>query len=409
MINFKKQEVIPILLGVDMSAYGVARSFHEKYGIFSLVLGEEYFFHTMNTKILKLRIIDNLQDEEVLFNELLKIKDEFKNKKLFLIATTEVYAEPIINKKEELDEYFIIPSINKEMLLDLVRKDRFHDLCKKYDIPTPLTLIVTKDNYKDINYDFIFGYPMVIKPNNSRTYFRTNFEGKKKAYIIDTKEEAIDVIKEIYEKSNYKDELILQEFIPGDDDGMRLISTYSDSNGKMKNMTLSHVYLEDHNPSLVGNPTVHVVELDKELALKFRNLLDSLNYIGYANIDLKYDPRDNKTKAFDFNTRLGRSSYHLTASGLNIAEMIMDDYIYNKEIPLIFNENEYLWTAVPISIIYKYVSNPKLIKIAKDLINKKRYSRTLFYNKDMNIIRRLRLYRMDKAYFENYKKNYIKR
>ena len=409
MRKLLKQEVIPVLLGVDMNSYGMARSFHEEYNFKSLVLGQSSFFHTQNTSILETKIIANLQDEKVFLDELTKIAKFFEGKKLFLLPTTEVYVEPIANNREELEKYYIIPSIKADLLYDLIRKDKFYELCEKYDIPTPKTIIATYKDYKKINYDFEFGYPMVIKPNNSRTYFRTSFEGRKKAYIIENKDEAKQVVENIYMNSTYRDELLLQEFIPGDDENMRLISCYSDSNGMLKNLTITHVLLEDHAPSLIGNPVVHVIEYDEELADKFKNLLNSLKFIGFSNIDLKYDARDGMIKAFDFNARLGRSSYHITASGQNIAKLIMDDYIYNKEIPLTYNKKEYLWTAVPIGIIYEYVANPVLLEQAKKLIENRCYSRTLFYDKDMNIIRKLKLSKMDKAYFDNFKKNYIKR
>lgn len=409
MKKLLKQEVIPVLLGVDMNSYGMARSFHEEYGFKSLALGQSSFFHTQNTKILETKIISNLQDENVFLTELIKIARFFEGKKLFLLPTTEVYVEPIANNRAELEKFYIIPSIKADLLYELIRKDKFYELCDKYDIPTPKTILATYDDYKQINYDFEFGYPMVIKPNNSRTYFRTSFEGRKKAYIVESKEEAKQIVENIYTNSTYRDELLLQEFIPGDDENMRLISCYSDKTGLLKNLTITHVFLEDHAPSLIGNPVVHVIEYDEVLANKFRNLLNSLKFIGFSNVDLKYDARDGLIKAFDFNARLGRSSYHITASGQNIAKLIMDDYIYNKDIPLIYNKKEYLWTAVPLGIIYEYVSNPTLLEKAKRLIEESCYSRTLFYDKDMSLFRKFRLSKMDKAYFDNFKQNYIKR
>jgi D-aspartate ligase len=405
MEELNKQDIIPVLLGVDINAYGVARSFYEKYGIKSLVLGEKTFFHTENTKILYTMHIDNLQDEQVLFSTLMEIGKKYSDKKLFLLPTAEVYVEPVVNNKKELSTYFIIPSIDSDLLYDLVRKDKFYDLCAKHNIAIPETIVLSKNDYQTLNYDFDFGYPMVIKPNNSRTYFRTKFIGKKKAYIAKNMEDAKRIIHLIYENSSYSDELILQEFIPGEDEHMSVLSSYSDKNAKTKHITFTHVLLEDHSPQLIGNPVAHIVELQKDLSDSFVTLLDELKYIGFSNIDLKYDVRDAKYKALDFNARLGRSSYHITASGYNIGKFLIDDYIDNKEITLSYNDNSYLWSAVPLDIIFKYVSNSYLKNKAKELIKNKKYSRSLFYDKDMNIIRRLKLFRMDLAYYKNFKEN----
>ena len=75
---------VPILLGSDMNAYGMARSFHEEYGIKSLVLGRAALSATANSKILTLREIPNLNEQEVFLPAILKIAEEFKGRKLLL-------------------------------------------------------------------------------------------------------------------------------------------------------------------------------------------------------------------------------------------------------------------------------------------------------------------------------------
>ena len=43
-----------------------------------------------------------------------------------------------------------------------------------------------------------------------------------------------DAILDAIYGSSYKDHLIIQEFIPGDDTYMRVLTSYSDKNGKVK-------------------------------------------------------------------------------------------------------------------------------------------------------------------------------
>ncbi len=47
-----EQPFLPILLGSDMNAYGMARAFYEAYGIKPLVLGRSHLTATQDSSIL---------------------------------------------------------------------------------------------------------------------------------------------------------------------------------------------------------------------------------------------------------------------------------------------------------------------------------------------------------------------
>ena len=94
--NKREPEFLPVLLGSDMNAYGMARSFYEAYGIKPLVLGRSNLSATQHSDILTLRVIENLNEEETFLPSVLDIAEEFKGRKLLLLACGDDYAKLII-------------------------------------------------------------------------------------------------------------------------------------------------------------------------------------------------------------------------------------------------------------------------------------------------------------------------
>ena len=77
--------------------------------------------------------------------------------------------------------------------------------------------------------------------------------------------------------------MIIQNFIPGDDTYMRVLTNYSDKHGKVKMMCLGHVLLEEHTPHGLGNHAVIITEHNEELQRQFKTLLENIGYTGFSN------------------------------------------------------------------------------------------------------------------------------
>lgn len=309
----------------------------------------------------------------------------------------------IIENKEKLSKYFIVPYIDADLMEQLIKKECFYEMCKKYDIPFPSTFIYLKEMGNDFALPFEF--PVILKPSNSVDYFAHEFPTQHKVYKIKNQEELEQVIHDIYE-AGYSDTLILQDFIPGDDTYMRVMTCYSDQNGKVKLMCLGHTMLEEHTPHGIGNHAVVMNEYNQELAETLKNFLESIHYVGFSNFDIKYDERDNTYKVFEINLRQGRSNFYVTSSGYNLAKYLVEDVIYGNDTGFTVTDKEHLWSMVPLKVAYTYVKNPEYVAKMKDLVKKKEFSNPLFYKGDNHLIRWLRLMKLQYSQFGNFKKYY---
>lgn len=397
---------LPILLGSDMNAYGMARSFHEEYGIKSLVLGRAILSATTDSKILSLREIPNLNKQETFVSAILKIADEFKGRKLLLLACGDDYARLIINNKSVLEPHFELPYIDKQLKDRLVLKENFYKICDEYHLAYPKTSICTFET-KD-KFTPGFDYPIIIKPSNSVAYWSCSFPGKKKVFVAYDEEEKEAILEAIYQ-SSYKDNLTIQEFIPGDDSYMRVLNAYVGKDGKVKLMSLGNPLLEEHTPEGIGSYAAIINTFDKELLDKVRDFLEDIGYIGFANFDLKLDTRDGQYKFFEINLRNGRSSYYVPASGHNLMKYVTDDYIYNKELSLTYAQDKHLWLIIPKGVLFKYTQNEKLKEEARQLISEGKWTNSLFYDKDFNLKRWIKLKLNNLNYYRKYKKSFNKK
>ena len=377
----------PVLIGADLNCYNVARAFHEAYNVKSIAFGRYEIGATKNSNIIEFNIVEKINESDVLVETLIKLSDKLKDKKLILMGCTDEYAELIIDNKEKLKGRYIMPYIDKELKEKLISKDVFYGMCEKFNLPYPKTYIYSKDdNVENVN----FTYPIIVKPADSIAYWHNEFENMKKAYLVNDITEFKEVVNLIY-SSGYSENLIIQDFIPGDDSKMRVLTAYSDKNGKVKMMCLGHVLLEEHTPKGIGNHAAIITEFNERIMLKFKDFLESINYVGFSNFDIKYDERDNEYKVFEINLRQGRSNYYVTGSKNNIAECIVNDYVLNKEMPLNLCKDEYFWRVIPDNVVYKFVKDEELVKKAKKLVKENKCSSSFKYEKDLkgNLKRRI--------------------
>ncbi|MGX7175879.1 carboxylate--amine ligase [Enterococcus saigonensis] len=390
-----------------MNVYGMARAFYEEYGMKSTAYASFQLAPTKYSKIVDVHVIAGFDQDPVFSEKLLELaKSKYNDPsiKYLLVACGDGYAELLSQHKEDLKDYYVFAANDYSLFEKLINKVSFYDICEKYQLPYPKTLIITKDMVVEgkLNQDLPFDFPVALKPANSVEWLSVDFEGRKKAFIIDNLTEFNTILDRLY-KAGYKSEMIAQDFIPGDDSNMRVLNAYVDQKGNTRFMFLGHPLLEDPAPAAVGNYVVIVPDENDEIYQTIKNFLEKIDYVGFANFDMKYDRRDGQYKLFEINLRQGRSSFFVTLSGFNLAKYVTEDLVFNS----VFRETEYgrkenpnakVWLGVPKKVFRKYAKDNADKQYAEKLIKEGRYGTTLFYEKDSSI----RRYVLMKYAFHNY-------
>ena len=393
-----------LIAGTDANAYYMARCYHEAYGKKANLLGKTPMIYTKYTNILNVIYNDKIWTEQGFLEALENFRKEHPGKKILLISSNETYAAFISKNKDVINEQFVhnYPSI--EIINSLIMKETFYKTYANSVLDFPTTVYYDCSNPTEISEDFT--YPVIIKPSNVIEYNHINFEGKNKIYKVENKQELLEIVDKIV-INGYKDILVLQEFIPGDDSYLFDSVVYCGKDKKVKLISFAQIGLQEHTKTMVGNAAVLINGFNQygdnsEMINKIKTFMEEIGYQGFAEFDMKYDYRDKKFKVLEINARQGRCSYYISPLGYNLVKILADDLIYTIEKDFEVVDKEVLLSFVPKGVVKKYITNEVFKKKALSLW-KKQVVNPLKYKKDTDFKRKLLLLRRHIDYYKEYK------
>ena len=397
-----------LILGTDANAYYMARCCYEAFHKKAYLIGNERLSFTKYSDILHIQNI-NMWEQDVFFETLNAFAKEHFGKKIVLVSTNETYSEFISGNKEKLSEQYVYNYPSVEVIKSLTNKETFYKTYENSCLLFPKTIYydckLNENNFTDLTY------PIVIKPANVVMYNHLYFEGKNKIYKVNSEEEFFSTIS-IIKQSGYTDRLIIQEFIPGDDSNLFDAVVYVNQKGKVEFMSFAQIGLQERTKGMVGNAAVlingfnttdgDVTKMSKDI----KKFMESIQYRGFAEIDMKYDVRDNTFKVLEINARQGRCSYYVAALGKNLVKVLVDDVLYNIENVYEFLDKKVLLSFVPKGIAKKYIENKEFKKEAMRLW--KNVVKPMDFKLDKNFKRFLMLRKRWWHYYKEYKNSYWK-
>ena len=326
------QKIQPVILGADYSCYAYVRAFWEAYHVRSIIYAGSDIKSISRTKFADYRVEEGVDSEDVLIPLLKRVGDQLcvEGKVPFLVTFD---------------------------VLDFVtQKQNFYEVCEEVGMSYPKTRFLDCSLKGATPNDEGFTYPLVAKPSNSAHYHYAEFEGKKKVFVIQSREELCRVYSAL-QGSCYDDSLIVQEFVPGGDSHMYALYCYVDKDSNPVFTVCCHVGLEDHHPSAIGNAVAIVPEPNEEMTASAARFLKKVGYHGMCCFDAKYDARDGSYRFLEVNARPGRSSWLVLLSGINFARIQVEDVVLGIDPMPVEPKGGWAYVGVPKAVIERCMPN----------------------------------------------------
>lgn len=355
----------PVVVGGDIGAYGSARAFAEAYGVRTVVLAGVSTGAVAHSAVVDHRVVPGLDDDEVLVETVLAVAAEQPGSSHLVLGSADHAVEALVRVREPLEAAgVVVPYATAEQMARVTSKAEFSRLCAEVGVPHPATRVVHVGREP---HDVAgLTYPVVVKASSSAQFHAASYPGKLKvAYVDDAAE--LTALLDRMAAAGFDGEVVLQERIPGSDEDMAAVNAFCGPPGApgVRFLLFGRVLLEEATPNGLGNSVAQITGDERahpgaaEAVEHARRLLEHVGWTGFANLDLKRDPRDGRYRFLELNPRVGRSGYAVTAAGYPVARMYGDAYVDDVPAPVgpaQVGESEHLFTVVPLALLRRYVS-----------------------------------------------------
>ncbi|GAB3562516.1 carboxylate--amine ligase [Spelaeicoccus albus] len=354
-----------VIVGGDVGAYSLARAFYEQYGVRAYLISEHDTWIVRYSKILHHVRCPAPAEPDVLYETL--TSEPFAGiardgRPILVMGSADRTVQAIISLHGKLPDNYIGPYVDQERFDRGTMKQNFSELCQKLGIDHPATQILDLSQEPPADLSVPFDYPVMVKPGNVTAWKKIDFPGRKKVHEVSSETELRELTATMY-RAGYRENVILQDKVPGNDQGMRTLTCYCDKNSDVRFASWGVTLLEEHTPGAIGNPVAMVTSHHPEVVEQSRLILKELGWVGYANFDVKKDPRDGSMKFFELNPRLGRSNFYITGGGHNAASWYVDEYVFDTlkdQAELVQDQLESCFTVIPQKLLLHYITDPSM-------------------------------------------------
>lgn len=290
-----------------------------------------------------------------------------EQKQFDLVVPLNDYGAIFLAQEKEYLSRFAQIAVNDLQVFDLaIDKMNTMKICEDNNIPCPKTYFV--EDVDEIIADENTHYPVVIKPKTACGSIGFN--------IAENREHLKKIISE---QGNINGPIFVQEYIP--QDGPQFgAEAFRNSNG-----TYSFILIDEKPrwfPLDGGSPTINVSIHDSNMAKMTKQLLDAMNWVGYANVDFVKDCRDQQPKILEVNGRISAAVSIDEAVGINVARLICEN-AFNSQMTHYNDYKDEIKVSCILTEILWFIKSKERFRVKPSMLNRKNTKDVIFSWKDM--------------------------
>lgn len=383
----KQVSPAPLIRGNDLSAYAMARSFHEAFGVTSTAVVSAPRGPINDSAIIEQSLLGARPSDELISARLeaLAAAKRAAGFEPVLLVTSDSQVDFVQHRRAWFEERMQLMIPPPEVTARIEDKSLLPGLAAEIGLKAPAEVTIGNDDTW-IAAASVIAAPYVIKPAISAEYETMQFPGQRKAYFAGDLGAARGIV-EVARAGGFAGELLIQELIPGDDTHNYVATVYRDQHGRITLQATMRMLLALHRPSRTGTCAIGLVAPYPEISGPVADLVTLADYRGFATVDIKVHSRTGERYLLDVNPRIGASNYFVNIGGVNPIEVAWDDLNGLRREPVTATRRG-LYRIVPTALLRRYINDDALKNQVREARREGGAVHPLDYPVDRNLRRR---------------------
>jgi len=248
---------------------------------------------------------------------------------IFLLPSDDESVKIVSDNRAIISKKYVYVLPDKEQIDLLLDKSKFQRWAEKNDFSAPKTRFVS--NLLQLEEAIIsLQYPVLLKPLYRNPEWDRHIPNAK-VFILEKKSELKLLPEDLF---SIAPTMLVQQWIPGDDDGIYFCLVYYDKNAELVDYFCGRKLMQW--PPLGGSTAVAISDDKEETKEITLSIFNKIKYRGLGSVEYKKNPVDNKMYIME--PTVGRNDYQSYISvigNVNLTEMGYCDVVGKEHSPAV--------------------------------------------------------------------------